>query len=99
MVLDEESSLDSQGFNFNDTATGYKFLVGGGPKGAGNSIIDSEDMNNNGVLDLESPDMIKTFGPYGISGTALPGDDWQLKTLTLTANDRPYSDLYSQMDT
>ncbi|MCL2704958.1 MAG: hypothetical protein FWE72_01980, partial [Spirochaetaceae bacterium] len=74
-ILDREDSIYSDGFAFNDIANGTVMRVGGvgGSTGRGNGMLDSEDTNLNGVLDLEEPRNVVTIDLESIlpSGSTL----------------------------
>lgn len=80
--LDEEDSKDAGGFEFNDSASGYTLLLGGGPDGGGNDRLDTEDINGNGLLDRDVQElMVRKELP-------VPGSDWQLAEIYLSADER-----------
>ncbi len=80
-VLDSEDSKFSRGFDFNDISNSATLLVGGGPKGEGNFVRDSEDFNRNGFLDSEEANYVVSFS------TEISGDtEW--KNITYTFSDR-----------
>ncbi|MEW5815435.1 MAG: hypothetical protein AB1798_08600 [Spirochaetota bacterium] len=74
-VLDAETSEYSAGFNFDDIANGAVVLLGGGSAGKGNRRKDTEDTDNNGVLDRENPELIYE------KNLALPGGEWRREEL------------------
>lgn len=82
-ILDQESSINSQGFSFNDPASGNVLLIGGGPEGTGNEKLDSEDRNENGILDgdIETRIVKKELTPA-------PGENWSLVELALSDEER-----------
>ncbi len=85
-VLDKESSVNSQGFTFNDPASGEVLLLGGGPEGTGNERLDSEDRNENGLLD---GDIDSRIVKKEITAAApVPGENWALIELSLTDSER-----------
>ena len=67
-VLDAETTPSSSGFLFEDQTNSANLLVGGGPKGQGNSRIDSEDVDGNGTLDPETAGRILLISLPTISG-------------------------------
>jgi hypothetical protein len=83
-VLDEELSKLSRGFQFNDTANGVNLYVGGGPKGQGNGIIDSEDVDGNGFLDAENPGYIFTSSANSLAGVT----GWAVQNIPVSIADQ-----------
>ena len=73
--VDEESSEYSEGFIFNDPNTSSGTLIGGDNQNGSNDVLDSEDINDNGIADREKTESIAIFE----SGTdfQLPGTGWK----------------------
>jgi hypothetical protein len=63
VILDAETSELSGGYTFNDAANTAALLVGGGPQNNGNGVINTEDLDNNGSLDAEDPNLVFTSAP------------------------------------
>ncbi|MBN2352145.1 MAG: hypothetical protein JXD23_06195 [Spirochaetales bacterium] len=61
-ILDAETSELSSGYTFNDADNAAALLVGGGPKNEGNGVINTEDLDGNGGLDAEDPNLMFTSG-------------------------------------
>ncbi|MDC7225515.1 MAG: hypothetical protein PQJ61_01980 [Spirochaetales bacterium] len=71
-TIDEEASLTSTGYTFNDPNSPDGTLVGGDYLSGGNGQIDSEDINGNGFLDVDKTSAIVRF-----SNITKPDQDWQ----------------------
>ncbi len=84
-TLDRETSATSQGFPFDDAASGKTLLIGGGPRGEGNGVLDSEDLNGNGVLDRDIDALLVTAGPYSLP---VPRESWKTAVVQFTENER-----------
>ncbi len=67
-TLDEETSALAGGYTFDDSDNMVSLKVGGGPKNEGNGVINTEDIDGNGSLDLENSDLIFTAAPVNFSG-------------------------------
>ncbi len=80
--LDAEVSELSAGFAFDDPANGAVLLVGGLPNGESNGTRETEDVDGDGILDRERPDLVVTEEP------ALPGETWRRTTLLFTEAQR-----------
>ncbi len=81
-ILDSETTEQDSGFQFNDVSNGAILFVGGGPQGSGNYSIDSEDTNNNGVLDSENDDLIIK------EELSYPGSNWKQIDIRLPESER-----------
>lgn len=77
-VFDTEATLGSGGYSFNPVG-GFHTLVGGGRKGSGNGILDSEDLNRDNVFQTNESSV--SFPAAGFSDPdqlIVPtGDGWQ----------------------
>lgn len=82
-ILDKESGPYARGFPFNDPANGAVLLVGTGPDNGGDGVVDSEDMNGNGILDAERNDQLVEKGV-----SPLPGSSWTLAEVSFDSADR-----------
>ncbi len=85
-ALNAESSSTDAGFAFSDLAHAITLRVGGGPRGEGNSVLDSEDRNVNGILDAEKAGEIITES-IPVLGNV---DAWQTARFDLTSEERSY---------
>ncbi len=81
-VLDAETAASDTGYSFDDPANGVQLYVGGGPKEKGNSILDSEDKDVNGLLDTDVDYLLVTKELTGLS------DAWARAEIVLTDAER-----------
>ena len=87
-IIQAESSATDAGFPFVDKSNGVTLKVGAGPLLQGNSILDTEDRNGNGILDREDSTRVVTL-PHNISETQIaPGTSWITYTFQLSDDDR-----------
>jgi hypothetical protein len=81
--LDKESSTASRGYSFDDTSNNVTLYIGGGPKGEGNNAKNSEDIDENYLLDPE-PEV----DPHIFAASPLPlsagTTGWQTYPIYLT---------------
>lgn len=85
-LLDEENSIYSRGFDFNDSANGSILLVGGGPDLTGNRSLESEDFNDNGILDQDDEDFTIP-NPMGAMSVT-PEEQWKRVTIDFSEGDK-----------
>ncbi|MBI9106844.1 MAG: hypothetical protein JEZ04_08860 [Spirochaetales bacterium] len=80
-VLDSETGQYSSGFTFNDKNTVAGTLIGGDSRGGGNNILDTEDINNNGFIDIDKSDAVAVFTTDASDNAydadlVIPGSAW-----------------------
>jgi hypothetical protein len=88
-----EGSKADAGFDFVDQAHSNYVLKVGARYDAngilvGNGILDSEDRNANGILDLEDSSRIVTLPHLTVDPAIAPGTDWTPYTFPLSDTDR-----------
>ena len=82
-VLKAELSSTDAGFAFVQANPPVTLKVGAGPQLTGNGKLDTEDVDANGILDLEDTFRIVTEGP-----TTVLSSSWQNFTFALSDTDR-----------
>ena len=81
-ILDAETGKYSSGYVFNDPNAPGGTLIGGDSSGGGNDLLDTEDINGSGFIDIENADAVAVFSS-GSSDPALdpnlsiPGSSWK----------------------
>jgi hypothetical protein len=81
-TLDSESSEYDSGYPFNDPSNGATLFIGGGPQNSGNMVIDTEDADNDGILDRENDELIIK------RELSAPGKKWKLATIMFTEQEK-----------